>query len=50
MDFNPVVDVIKLFFGGNLDFPKIKKLIKFVLLIEHPLKCQNNAILCKTII
>ena len=21
-----VVDVIKLFFGGNLDFPKIKKL------------------------
>ena len=25
MDFNPVVDVIKLFFGGNLDFPKIKK-------------------------
>ena len=21
----PVVDVIKLFFGGNLDFPKIKK-------------------------
>ena len=25
MDFNPVFDVIKLFFGGNLDFPKIKK-------------------------
>ena len=23
-----VVDVIKLFFGGNLDFPKIKKLNK----------------------
>ena len=22
---SPVVDVIKLFFGGNLDFPKIKK-------------------------
>ena len=24
----PVVDVIKLFFGGNLDFPKIKNLKK----------------------
>ena len=24
--FLAVIDVIKLFFGGNLDFPKIKKL------------------------
>ena len=38
-----VVSVIKLF-GGNLDFPKIKKLKKIVLMFEPALKCQDNAI------
>ena len=27
-NFIPRVDVVKLFFGGNVDFPKIKKLNK----------------------
>ena len=31
------------FFGGNLDFPKIKKWKKFVLMSEPALKCENNA-------
>ena len=30
-------------FGGNLDFPKIKKL-KYVLMSEPALKCENNDI------
>ena len=28
MKSQPVVDVIKTLFGGNLDFPKVKKLSK----------------------
>ena len=35
----PGVDVIKLFFGENLDFPKIKKWKKFVLMSDPALKC-----------
>ena len=31
-------------FLGNLDFPKIKKLKKFVLMSEPTLECENNAI------
>ena len=30
------------FFGGNLDFSKIKKLKKFVLMPKPALKCENN--------
>ena len=41
--FIPVVNVMKLFLG-NLDFPKIKKLKKFVLMSEPTLECENNAI------
>ena len=37
----PVVDVIKLF-GGHLEFPKIKKLKKFVLVSEPALKCEKQ--------
>ena len=36
-----VVDDIKLF-GGNLDFPKIKTLKKFVLMPEPAQKCENT--------
>ena len=39
-------NVIKLFFGENLEFPKIKKLKKIVLMSKPALKCENNAI-CK---
>ena len=39
-----VVDVIKLFFGGNLDFPKIKKLNKVCSMSEPAQKCENYAI------
>ena len=34
----------KTLYGGNLDFHKVKKLKKFVLMIEHAQKCENNAI------
>ena len=35
------------FFGENLDFPKIKKFKKFVVISEPAIKCENNAILSK---
>ena len=35
----PVVDVIKLLFGGNLHFPKITKLKKFVMTPATAQKC-----------
>ena len=38
-----VVDVIK-HFGENLDFPKVKKLNKLVLMSEPAQKCENYAI------
>ena len=41
---SPVVDVIKLFFGENLDFPKIKKLNKVCSMSEPAQKCENYAI------
>ena len=34
----------KTLYGGNLDFHKVKKLKKFVLMNEHAQKCENNAI------
>ena len=34
----------KTFFGGNLDFPKLRYSKKFVLLHEPAQKCENNAI------
>ena len=40
--FCPVVDVLS-FFGGNLNFPKIKNGKKFVLMSKPALKCENNA-------
>ena len=44
---NPVLtssQCYKTIFGGNLDFPKIKKWKKFVLMFKLALKCINNAI------
>ena len=38
-----VIDVIRLF-GGNLDFPKIKKLKNVWSESETAQKCENNAI------
>ena len=32
----------KTFFGGNLDFPKIKNGKKYVLMSEPGLKCENK--------
>ena len=40
----PVVEVMKLFFGGKLDSPKLRNQKKFVLMSEPALKCENNAI------
>ena len=37
--FSTVVDVIKLFSGGNLDFPKLRNWIKFVVVTEPAQKC-----------
>ena len=31
----------KTFFGGNLDYPKIKKLKKFILIAEPAEKCEK---------
>ena len=39
----PVVDVIKLFWR-NLDFPKLRNLIKFVMMIKPAQRCENQAI------
>ena len=36
-----IVDVIKLFFGGNLDFTNIKNWIKFVPMSEPAQNCEN---------
>ena len=33
------IDVIKLFSGGNLDFPKLRNWIKFVVVTEPAQKC-----------
>ena len=33
----------KTFYGGNLDFPKIKNWKKFLLMSEPEQKCENNA-------
>ena len=39
-----VVDVIKLFFERNLDYPEIKKLKKLFLMSESALKFENYAV------
>ena len=40
---HPVVNVVKLVFGGNQDFAKIKKLKKFVPMSEPGQICKSNA-------
>ena len=38
---SPVVDVIKLFLQESLIYPKLRNLIKFVMLYEPAQKCEN---------
>ena len=42
VNFSPVVNVIKLYFDGNLDLPNIKKLKN--VFYEPTLNCENNVI------
>ena len=41
---SPVVDVIKHFGEDILIFPQLRNCVKFVLMSEPTLKCENNTI------